>query len=60
MSRQYKPRAYLERVRNGYFMTSYCYMWVARDTWGNWVASGRTRKDCESETRRAGYVPELA
>lgn len=52
-----KPRAYLERVAVGWFMLDTVYMWIAEDTWGNRVASGRTRKECEANCRRAGYVP---
>ena len=32
--------------------------WVARDDFGNYVASARTRKECEAECRRLGYCPE--
>lgn len=52
-----KQHAYLEKVRDGYFMLEYTYRWVARDYWGHQVASGRTKKECQQETRRAGYVP---
>ena len=52
-----KPTAYLTKVRDGYFMLEYTYRWVARDYWGHQVASGRTKKECQQETRRAGYTP---
>ena len=52
-----KPTAYLTKVRDGYFMLEYTYHWVARDYWGNQVASGRTKRECQQETRRAGYTP---
>lgn len=52
-----KPTAYLTKIRDGYFMLEYTYRWVARDYWGHQVASGRTKKECQQETRRAGYTP---
>ena len=58
MSRQRKPRAYLKKVCNGWFGFEPTFMWVARDYWGNAVAYGYTRKVCERECRRFGYVPE--
>ena len=56
--RTQKPRAYLALYRNGYFGPGYTFRWIAKDSWGNQVASGRTRKECEAECRRNGYVPE--
>lgn len=53
-----KPRAYLEKYRTGYFGLEYTYRWIATDRWNNQVASGKTRKECETECRRNGYVPE--
>ena len=58
MSRQRKPRAYLKKVQNGWFMFQPVIEWVAYNAWGNSVAWGHTRKDCEQECRRLGYVPE--
>ena len=58
MARQRKERAYLEFYRTGWFMGEYTYSWIARDYWGNYVASARTRKECEQECRYRGYVPE--
>jgi len=58
MSRQYKPRAYLEKLCNGYFVFSPVFCWRSTDRWGNLVAYGRTRKECERNTRERGYVPE--
>jgi hypothetical protein len=52
-----KPTAYLAKERTGYFMMEYTYRWVARDYWGNRVASGRTKRECQQETRKAGYTP---
>lgn len=52
-----KPTAYLAKEKTGYFMLEYTYRWVARDYWGNQVASGRTKRECQQETRRAGYTP---
>lgn len=55
--RRRKPMAYLERKVTGWFMLEVLYTWVAEDTWGNTIARCRTRKECEAECRRAGYVP---
>lgn len=52
-----KPHAYLEKVINGYFYFEPTTRWIARDRWGNWIASGKTRKECEKECRLYGYVP---
>ena len=52
-----KPTAWIKQECTGWFMLEPSYSWVARDTWGNWVASGRTRKDCEANCRERGYVP---
>lgn len=58
MARKYKPRAYLKKVQNGWFMLEPCFEWVAYNDWGNSVAWGKTRKECEKECRYNGYVPE--
>ena len=58
MARNRKPRAYLKYYRTGYFGFEYTYDWIAKDLWGNEVARGKTRKECESDCRRNGYVPE--
>ena len=52
-----KEHAYLKE-HTGWFMWEPMFRWVARDYWGHQVASGRTKKECQQETRRAGYVPE--
>ena len=52
-----KPTAWMKRECTGWFMTELVVKWVARDTWGNFVASGRTRKECESNCRLHGYTP---
>ncbi len=52
-----KPRAYLNKYRTGWFLFEPIYGWIAKDCWGNRVAYGRTRKECEKECRYAGYVP---
>ena len=52
-----KQSAYLTKEIIGHFGFEYIEKWVARDYWGNWVASGRTRKECEAECRIHGYVP---
>lgn len=58
MARQRKPRAYLKHVCNGWFAFEPVYMWVAYNDWGNSVAWGKTRRECEKECRWDGYVPE--
>jgi len=58
MKRQRKPRAYLKRVCNGWFGLEYTFTWIAYNDWGNSVAWGKTRRECERECRLYGYVPE--
>ena len=55
----YKPRAYMRKVCNGWWMLEPTYEWRAYNDWNNYVASGRTRKECERACRLEGYVPEL-
>lgn len=52
-----KESAYLKRESIGWFGFEPVVKWIARDTWGNWVASGKTRKECEANCRIHGYVP---
>ena len=56
--RERKPRAYLEKEITGHWCFEPIVRWVARDRWNNWIASGKTRKECEAECRYRGYVPE--
>ena len=56
--KQRKPRAYLAKYRTGYFGLEYTYCWIAHDYWHHEVARGKTKKECEAECRRKGYVPE--
>lgn len=59
MGKRYrKPRAYLEQYYNGHFMLERTKSWVAKDAFGNYVASAGTRKECEEQCRRMGYCPE--
>lgn len=59
MGRHYrKPRAYLEQAYDGHFLLERTKTRVAKDTFGNYVTSARTRKDCEALCRRKGYCPE--
>ena len=59
MGKRYrKPRAYLRQYYNGHFMLERTKSWVARDAFGNYVASASTRKACEEQCRRMGYCPE--
>lgn len=52
-----KESAYLKRESIGWFGFEQVVKWIARDTWGNWVTSGKTRKECEANCRIHGYVP---
>ncbi len=52
-----KKSAYLKRESIGWFGFELVVKWIARDTWGNWVTSGKTRKECEANCRMHGYVP---
>lgn len=56
--RKRKPRAYLTKEIAGHLCFDPIVRWVARDYWNSWVASGRTRKECEAACRDRGYVPE--
>lgn len=55
-----KPRAYMEKKIVGHFCFEPIVEWIAYNYWGNSVAWGKTRKECEAECRRNGYVPERA
>ena len=57
MARKEKERAYIAPYENGYFMFEKTIMWMGKNAWGNSVAWGRTRKECERDCRRNGYVP---
>ncbi len=52
-----KPRAYMRKEINGHWCFEPTVRWVARDIWDVLVASGKTRKECEKNTRDSGYVP---
>lgn len=52
-----KETAYMRPYYTGYFGLERTVHWEARDYWGKLVASGRTRRDCERETRARGYKP---
>lgn len=52
-----KPYAYLEKKIVGHWMLNPEYSWIALDDWGHEVARAKTKKECETATRRAGYVP---
>ena len=52
-----KPTAWLKKESIGWFGFEQVVKWIARDTWGNWVTSGKTRKECEANCRTYGYVP---
>ena len=53
-----KPRASLEKKTIGYSFGLPQTEWVACNEWGNSIAWGKTRKECEADCRRAGFVPE--
>lgn len=59
MARKSKPRAYIKKVFCGHWMFEPVSEWRAYNDWGNYVASGKTRKECEKECRLYGYVPEI-
>lgn len=52
-----KPTAYVKPYYNGCFLLERTISWIATDCFGNNVASASTRKECEAECRRAGYIP---
>ena len=51
-----KPSAYLEKWSFEYGDHKWN-EWIARNDFGNGIAVGRTRKECEADCRRVGYVP---
>jgi len=55
-----KPRAYLTKKTIGHFMYKPVIRWVAYDEWSRFITTGKTKKECEAECRRYGYVPERA
>ena len=52
-----KESAYLKQEVTGWFMFEYTARWVARDSYGNWITSGRTRRECEQNCRCMNYTP---
>lgn len=52
-----KPTAYLAPYITGHFCFKPVREWLAKNDWGNTIAWGKTRRECEQEARRAGYVP---
>ena len=52
-----KPTVYLAPYITGNFSFEPVKAWLAKDRWGNTIARARTRRECEQEARRAGYVP---
>ena len=57
MPRKEKPRAYIAPYQNGWFMLEPCIEWLGKNDYNNTVAWGKTRKECERDCRRNGYVP---
>lgn len=55
--RSYKPVAYIAPYITGHFCFEPIKEWLAKDYWGQTVASGRTRRECERECSTAGYKP---
>lgn len=55
--RSSKPIAYVKKRRTGYWLDEPVYHWISSDQWGTTIASTRTKKDCISQTRKAGYMP---
>jgi len=56
-ARQTKPTAYIAPYITGHFMLEPVREWLGKNYWGNTVAWGKTRRECEQECRRAGYIP---
>lgn len=52
-----KESAYLKRESIGWFGLDSIVKWIARDTYGNWIASGKTRRECEANCRMCNYTP---
>jgi len=52
-----KESAYLIKEVTGHFMLEPTIRWIAMDYWGNWITSGRTRKECECNCRDLNYTP---
>ena len=57
MARKTKPRAYIAPYQNGWFLLEPVYEWLGKNDWGNTVAWGKTRRECERMCRQEGYVP---
>lgn len=55
--REQKPRAYMEHKVTGWIMGLPEVKWIAYDKYGSAITWSDTRKDCENECRRYGYVP---
>lgn len=55
--RKTKPVAYIAPYQIGYFMMQPKIEWLAKNDYGNTVAWGSTRKECEKDCRLNGYVP---
>lgn len=53
-----RESAYLTKEIIGHFMFELTVRWIARDYWGNWITSGRTRKECEQNCRDLNYTPK--
>ena len=56
--RKRRPRAYLRMEIVGYWMFEVEHTWIARDYWGVEITRAKTRKECEANCRKYGYVPE--
>lgn len=62
MSRQVKEKVTLEKIHNYDPLNNRANSmgmvseWVGKNAWGNSVAFGDTRKECEKDARNKGYA----
>ena len=52
-----RPRAYIAPYITGYFGFEPVKEWLGKNDWGNTVAWGKTRRECEKMCRQEGYIP---
>ena len=52
-----KPSCFLSKECHGYFCMEPVFHWIARDSYRNTVAYGRTKSECAQNAREKGYTP---
>lgn len=52
-----KPVAYIAPYITGYFCFEPIKEWLGKNDYGNTVAWGKTRRECEKMCRQEGYTP---